>query len=93
MSLNQTDVTRIAHLAHLELSAEQAGNTLEQLNGIFALVEKMQAIDTSGIEPLSHPFALVVDQLALRRIFHQGIQDWVEEVGGLHHQAVHRGSR
>jgi len=66
MSLTQTDVTRIAHLAHLELSAEQTGKTLEQLNGIFALVEKMQAIDTKGIEPLSHPFALVVDHLALR---------------------------
>ena len=66
MSLNQTDVNRIAHLAHLELSPEQAGKTLDQLNGIFALVEKMQAIDTKGVEPLSHPFALVVDHLALR---------------------------
>lgn len=66
MSLKDTDVTRIAHLAHLELSPEQTSKTLDQLNGIFALVEKMQAIDTTGIEPLSHPFALVVDQLALR---------------------------
>ena len=66
MSLKDSDVTRIAHLAHLELSAEQTSKTLDQLNGIFALVEKMQAIDTAGIEPLSHPFALVVDQLALR---------------------------
>ncbi|MET3106760.1 aspartyl-tRNA(Asn)/glutamyl-tRNA(Gln) amidotransferase subunit C [Oxalobacteraceae bacterium GrIS 2.11] len=66
MSLEKKDVTRIAHLAHLELSDEQTSKTLEQLNGIFALVEKMQAIDTKGIEPLSHPFALVVDELALR---------------------------
>lgn len=66
MSLNQDDVTKIAHLAHLELSAEQSSKTLEQLNGIFALVEKMQAIDTKNVEPLSHPFALAVDHLALR---------------------------
>lgn len=66
MSLNQNDVTRIAHLAHLELSPEQTGKTLEQLNGIFTLVEKMQAIDTHDVEPLSHPFALVVGQLVLR---------------------------
>jgi len=66
MSLEKKDVIRIAHLAHLELSDEQTGKTLAQLNGIFALVEKMQAIDTKGIEPLSHPFALVVDELALR---------------------------
>jgi len=66
MSLTQSDVTRIAHLAHLELSPEQTSKTLEQLNGIFSLVEKMQAIDTSGIEPLSHPFALVTERLELR---------------------------
>lgn len=66
MSLNESDVSRIAHLAHLELSPSQAGKTLEQLNGIFDLVAKMQAVDTKGVEPLSHPFALVVDQLALR---------------------------
>lgn len=66
MSLNESDVSRIAHLAHLELSPLQAVKTLDQLNGIFSLVEKMQAIDTNGIEPLSHPYALVVDHLALR---------------------------
>lgn len=66
MSLNESDVSRIAHLAHLELSPLQSVKTLDQLNGIFALVEKMQAIDTNGIEPLSHPYALVMDHLALR---------------------------
>ena len=59
-------MNRIAQLAHLKLSPEQTDKTLEQLNGIFALVEKMQTIDTKGVEPLSHPFALVVDELALR---------------------------
>lgn len=66
MSLEKNDVTQIAHLAHLKLSNEQINKTLEQLNGIFALVEKMQAVDTKGVEPLSHPFALAVDHLALR---------------------------
>ncbi len=66
MSLKETDVTRIAHLAHLTLSPDQTSKTLDQLNGIFALVEQMQAVNTTGVEPLSHPFALVVDHLALR---------------------------
>lgn len=66
MSLKESDVTRIAQLAQLELPAEQIGKTLEQLNGIFALVEQMQAINTDGVEPLSHPFALITDHLALR---------------------------
>ena len=66
MSLNQTDVNRIAQLAQLQLSPEQAGKTLEQLNGIFALVEQMRAVDTTGVEPLNHPVEAYEDHIALR---------------------------
>ena len=34
---------------------------LAQLNDFFGIVEKMRAVDTSGIEPLSHPVAAVQD--------------------------------
>jgi len=66
MSLALSDVKRIANLAQLELSDDQASKTLDQLNGIFALVEQMSAIDTSGIEPLSHPIAALMQNLSLR---------------------------
>lgn len=66
MSLTISDVKRIAHLAQLELSEAQASASLVQLNGIFALVEQMRAIDTTGIEPLSHPIAATMPDLALR---------------------------
>ena len=66
MSLKHADVTRIAQLAHIKLDAHQIDKTLDELNGIFALVEKMQSINTTGVEPLSHPFALAQDHLALR---------------------------
>ena len=40
---------------------------LSQLNGFFGIVEKMQAVDTSGVAPLSHPVAAIEDvQLRLR---------------------------
>jgi aspartyl-tRNA(Asn)/glutamyl-tRNA(Gln) amidotransferase subunit C len=55
MALNLNDVTRIAHLARLELAEGEARQTLAQLNNIFALVEQMQAVDTTGIAPLAHP--------------------------------------
>lgn len=55
MALDLKDVTRIAHLARLELADGEAQQTLKQLNNIFALVEQMQAVDTAGIEPLAHP--------------------------------------
>jgi aspartyl-tRNA(Asn)/glutamyl-tRNA(Gln) amidotransferase subunit C len=55
MSLALSDVKRIANLARLELTEDQAASTLDKLNGIFSLVEQMRAVDTAGIEPLSHP--------------------------------------
>lgn len=54
MSLSLDDVKRIAHLARLAVTEDEAKASLEQLNGIFALIEQMQAVDTSEIEPMAH---------------------------------------
>ena len=64
MSLTLYDVKRIAHLAQLELKDDQAATALTQLNGIFALAEQMQAVDTEGVEPLSHPLAAYMEAQA-----------------------------
>lgn len=66
MSIDLNDVKRLAVLAQLELSEEQTGQTLDKLNGIFALVEQMKAVDTSGVEPLSQPIAAYQQDVALR---------------------------
>lgn len=55
MPLTRDDVYRIAHLARIEINEVQATATLAQLNDIFAMIEKMQRVDTEGIEPMSHP--------------------------------------
>lgn len=55
MSLALDDVHRIAHLARIEISAGEAQATLAQLNDIFAMIEKMQAVDTRGVQPMAHP--------------------------------------
>lgn len=49
------DVQRIAHLSRLELNQAEAEAVLPQLQAVFSLVEEMQAVDTSGLEPLAHP--------------------------------------
>jgi aspartyl-tRNA(Asn)/glutamyl-tRNA(Gln) amidotransferase subunit C len=54
MSLTAQDVRRIAELARLELSEEQTTHTLDQLNEVFALIEELRSVDTSGIEPMTH---------------------------------------
>jgi aspartyl-tRNA(Asn)/glutamyl-tRNA(Gln) amidotransferase subunit C len=65
MSLNAQDIARIANLARLELQPEESERMLAQINGFFAIVEKMRAVDTSGVEPLTHPVA-AVQPVALR---------------------------
>ena len=67
MALTSQDIERIANLARLELSSTESERMLSQLNGFFGIVEKMQAVDTSGVAPLSHPVAAIEDvQLRLR---------------------------
>lgn len=54
MSLTIDQVQRIAHLARIEISEQEALTTQTHLNGIFQLIEQMQAVDTRGIEPMAH---------------------------------------
>lgn len=61
MALTPQDVSRIAHLARLELSSGEAGAMLTQLNGFFDIVQRMSAVDTRGIEPLYTPLSAVQD--------------------------------
>ncbi|HVE88845.1 MAG TPA: Asp-tRNA(Asn)/Glu-tRNA(Gln) amidotransferase subunit GatC [Burkholderiaceae bacterium] len=55
MSLDLDQVRRIAHLARIEITDDEAQRTLEQLTDIFAMIERMQAVNTTGIEPMADP--------------------------------------
>ncbi|MGC4078757.1 MAG: Asp-tRNA(Asn)/Glu-tRNA(Gln) amidotransferase subunit GatC [Rubrivivax sp.] len=65
MALTPQDVSRIAHLARLELQPDEELRMLAQLNDFFGIVEKMSAVDTSGVEPLYTPLS-AVQEVALR---------------------------
>ena len=66
MSLTFSDIQHIANLAQLELSDTQAEKILPQLNNILALVNEMNSVDTTGVEPLSHPVAVFNPDVSLR---------------------------
>ena len=68
MSLSSADIARIANLARLELQPEESERMLTQINGFFDIVEQMRAVDTSGIEPLSHPTLAAVSGTAALRL-------------------------
>ena len=55
MALERSDVEKIAHLARLGFNDADIPRTTEALNSILGLIDQMQAVDTTGIEPLAHP--------------------------------------
>ena len=58
MSIDRTEIDRIARLARLALSEAEAASLAQDLSGILALVERMNRVDTAGVEPLAHPLEL-----------------------------------
>jgi aspartyl-tRNA(Asn)/glutamyl-tRNA(Gln) amidotransferase subunit C len=65
MSLSPSEVARIAHLARLELTPDEAAAMQRQLSDFFAIVERMRAVETRGVEPLATPLA-VQQEVSLR---------------------------
>ena len=65
MSLTLADIDRLAHLARLGLQPDERTRLCSQLNDFFGIVEKMRAVDTSGVVPLAHPVDVSGD-MALR---------------------------
>ena len=52
MSLGLDDVYRIAELAHVGINEEAAQRMQAELNDIFKMIERIQAVDTEGVEPM-----------------------------------------
>jgi aspartyl-tRNA(Asn)/glutamyl-tRNA(Gln) amidotransferase subunit C len=55
MSLDTTQVKKIAHLARLQISAEEATHYARELSRILGLIEQMNAVNTEGVQPMAHP--------------------------------------
>ncbi|MBN0988797.1 Asp-tRNA(Asn)/Glu-tRNA(Gln) amidotransferase subunit GatC [Amphritea pacifica] len=55
MSLDRSDVEKIAHLARLNIAGQDIQEYAENLSSILDLVDQMQAINTDDIAPMAHP--------------------------------------
>ena len=55
MALDRTDVAKIAHLARLAVSEDEADILKNELTGILDLVEQLGAADTAEVLPMAHP--------------------------------------
>ena len=55
MSLDSSEVKKIAHLARLAIDENDIPQYAHNLSNILQLVEQMNAVDTEGVVPMSHP--------------------------------------
>ncbi len=55
MSLEKSDVEKIAHLARLAVNEQELESVADGLSSILDLVEQMNAVDTSAVTPMAHP--------------------------------------
>ena len=90
MALTPHDIARVANLARLELRPDEIQRVLDQLNGFFALVAQMEAVNTDGVEPLAHPAAILGD-VALRLRDDVASEPNQREASQLSSPAVERG--
>lgn len=55
MSLDRSQVENVAQLARLQVTDDEMPETVASLSSILDLVDKMQSVDTDGVDPLSNP--------------------------------------
>jgi len=85
MALTLDDVHRIAHLARIEIDEVAAREVHGKLLAIFAMINTLQAVDTTGIVPMSHAqdvmlplredVVTAIDQRALFQSVAPAVQD------------------
>ena len=52
MSLSESQVKKIAHLARLKVSGPEVEKYTNELNKILGFVEQLSEVNTDGVEPL-----------------------------------------
>ncbi|KPF43059.1 Asp-tRNA(Asn)/Glu-tRNA(Gln) amidotransferase subunit GatC [Rhizobium sp. G187] len=53
MSVDLATVKRVAHLARIAVSEEEAARMTGELNGILGFVEQLDEVDVTGVEPMT----------------------------------------
>jgi aspartyl-tRNA(Asn)/glutamyl-tRNA(Gln) amidotransferase subunit C len=85
MSLSDDQIRRLARLARIALQRGETAEVAKGLNRILDLVGQIQAVDTSGIDPMSHALDLVQrlrpDEVTEtdRRELHQSVAPAVQD--------------
>lgn len=57
MTISDQDIARIARLARIDISLGDSARARSELTGILGLIAQLQAVDTTGVEPMAHPLS------------------------------------
>jgi len=66
MKISREDVLKVAALANLELAEAEVETYRGQLDDILTYIDKLNAVDTSGVEPMAQVLAASPDDSSLR---------------------------
>lgn len=55
MAIASSDIAQLAHLARIALPEDQVEQVTQRITEVLALVDQLQAVDTTGVEPMAHP--------------------------------------
>jgi aspartyl-tRNA(Asn)/glutamyl-tRNA(Gln) amidotransferase subunit C len=55
MTISKAEIEKIATLSRLKVSDDEAVELSARLGDILAMIDTLQAVDTSGIEPMANP--------------------------------------
>ena len=58
MKISSREVEYVAHLARLEITDKEKEKFTAQLNDILLYIDKLNELDTKGVEPMSHAIAI-----------------------------------
>ena len=59
MTIERTDIEKLADLSRIEITEENIAETTRSLGEVLNLVDQLQAADTPGVEPMAHPLDAV----------------------------------
>ena len=55
MSVKESEIEKIATLARIRIDQQDIPEVADRINDILGMFDKMQAVDTTGIEPMANP--------------------------------------
>lgn len=79
MSLGSDDVKQIAHLARLQIDQQNIEGYASSLSNILDMVEQMNEVDTTDVQPMAHPMD-VAQRLRADEVLEENQREAFQEI-------------